>query len=379
MIHNPSDISSQNRNLYSTYQIDDQVIHPNDSELYLLAQNTAGVKNSEKKKVNQEATHHSVKTGLMKSLLIGAAVLTGIGALATGVYYYVAGRQSYDLSGNSFSSRLSVPAMADIIPGDIGSPSSTSVSPTLMSIMNSSRTTETTSSPYSYYESIYGDTTVRNQNQSSVSVITTEASVTTTAPVITTETIKESVTAAPVSLSSSYMAAKPATMTPHSDATEKAVTEYKHEQGRSIYYQSIKKEGNYPLGTKFFNKLTGFCFADARLLIEQAYTASPKVRCELLASMIDKIEIIKEGESQLREINAYKETLSAEEYDEEILMRRKLTTLYLAAETIIDEKDFFTFYQKATSDYKEYSTQELMQREEKILDYFPVHDAMGEC
>lgn len=371
MIHSSSNILYQGHNLHNTYQIDGQVIHPNDSELYQLVKKTTGMTNSGEKKVNQGAANRSVKTGLMKSLLIGAAVLTSIGALATGVYYYVAGRQSSGLSENSHPSRLSVPIMDNITLGGMGSPSSTTVGHTLMAIMNSPRTTETVSSPYSYYEGIYGDTTVRNKHQSSVQAITKEAPVKTTkSSVITKEIIKEPVTAAPISFTSPYMTAKPATMTPHSGTTEKAVTEYKHEHGRSIYYQSIKKDGNYPLGTKFFNKLTGFCFADAKRLIEQADMASPELQYKSLASIIDQIKIIKKDESSLREINSHKEILSEEEYDEEIMMRRKLTTLYLAAETIICKKDFFAFYQEAISDYREYSTQELRQREGKIMVIF---------
>lgn len=376
MVHNNSGAIYPNHPLHSTIQVDDRVIYSNDSDLYLLLQKTTGIKNSEKEKINHVTDNRSVKKGLLKSLLIGVAVLSGIGALAAGAYYYVAGRQSFDLSQKNYSS---LPVMADLAPGEMGSLSSMKVSHALMDIMNSSHTTETASSPYSYYKKIYGDTVVRNNTLSSVPVITTEVSATKKNPVITKKIIKESVTTAPLSLTSPYMKTVPATMTAYPDTTETAVTEYKHERGRSIYYQSIKKEGSYPLGTKFFNKLTGFCFSDARLIIEQAYTASPNLRCELLSGLVDKIEIIKEDEALLRKKNAYKETLSAEEYDEEILTRRKLTTLYLAAETIINKKDFFTFYEKAIKDYREYSTQELMQREAKIMDYFPIHDAMGEC
>lgn len=119
MIHNCSDISSQESILRNACQPHDQKIQPNDSELYLLIQRISGVKNTGEKKINSRADNIPVKTGLVKSLIIGAVTLTGIGALgalAICGYYYIAGGASSDLPENSRLSRLSAPAMANIIP-----------------------------------------------------------------------------------------------------------------------------------------------------------------------------------------------------------------------------------------------------------------------
>ena len=368
MIHNHSDISSQGHNSYNTYQIDGQVIPPNDSDLYLLVKKTTGVKNSGENKVNHGTGNCSVKTGLVKSLLIGAAVLTGIGALATCGYYYVAGRQSSGLSENSLPSRLSVPVMANIIPWETGTGSRLSMTPDdiQMAITDSSLITETTSSPYSYYEGIYGSTASLNNNPSSLPVTTIAKPVTTTTekPTITTEKTSLMTTGNPTSV---YMIAKPTT----TSSPDEAKTEYKHDSAEYFYYQSVKGNYNYPLGTKFFNELLAFCLAETKYDIEQAYRGTPELRCKLLDDINNKIEVIKENEALFRRVNAEKETLSVKEYGEKIMLRRKLATLYLAAEAIINKKDFDVFFREVNRDYKRYSTKELKQREEKIMNYFP--------
>jgi len=415
MIHNQSNISYQECDSYSSYQVDGQVIYPNDSDLYLLVQKTTGMKNSEEKKVNQEAASHSVKTGLMKSLLIGGAVLTSIGALATCGYYYLAGRQSSGLSENSLLSRLSVPVMANIIPWKTDNGSSTIPDEILMAITDSPLISETPSSPYSYYEGIYGgrsrSTVLLNNHPPSLPVTMTEKPITTTKmpvtmtekpvtttkmpvtmtekPVTTTEmpvttaerpatttekpittTEKPRMTATDNSISA-YMAAKPTTVTTRPDEAETAVTEYKHESGRSIYYQSVKSKHNYPLGTKFFNELLAFCLAETKYDIEQAYRGTPELRCKLLDDINNKIEALKDYEALVRRINSEKEMLSIKEHGEEVMLRRKLATLYLAAESIINKKDFDVFLREVNRDYKRHSTKELEQREEKIMNYFP--------
>lgn len=61
------------------------------------------------------------------------------------------------------------------------------------------------------------------------------------------------------------------------------------------------------------------------------------------------------------------------------MARRKVTTLYLAAETIINGESAGFFYDNAMRDNKNYTPEELMQREKNIMNYFPEHDALGEC
>lgn len=424
MIHNRSDISSQEGHLCNTYQLDDQIIQPNDSELYLLAKKTAGLTNTAEKKVNHivHITESGKKgqfdkRGLVDSLLIGAAVLTGVGILATGGYYYMEGRVSSGRTDNnlpSYPSYPSVPARANIITWETDSRSSTTSSDTLMTITSSPLIPETASSPYSYYEGIYGGATARNKSQPSfpvtmteqpapttkapvttteqpvpttkapvtttehpvpttkTPVTTTEQSVTTTqAPAITTALIKKPVTVTIDSFTSAYMTEKPTTIILSHDGDETAVTEYKHDSGRSIYYQTIKGEYNYPLGKKFFNELLDFCLAETKYNIEQAYRGTPELRCTLLDDINNKIAALKEYETLVRRINADKETLSIKEHAEEIMLRRKLVTLYLAAEYIINKKDFDVFLHEVNRDYKKHSTKELEQREEKIMNYFP--------
>ncbi len=400
MIHNHSDISFQENHLYDTHQIDGQVIQPNDSNLYPLVKKTTEVTNSGEKKVNHEAEHRSVKTGLVKSLLIGAAVLTGISALATCGYYYVAGRQNSGLSGNSLPPRLSVPVMDNIIPREAGSRLSTTPDHILMAITDPTLITENTSSPYSYYEGIYGSTASLKNNPPSLPVTTGEKPATTTKkpatttekpatttkkPATTTEklvtttkrptatTEKSTVTIEKPSRmttgnpTSAYMAAKSTT----TSKAETAATEYKHESGRSVYYQTVQSKNHYPLGTKFFNELLAFCQAETKYDIEQAYRGTPELRCKLLDDINNKIEALKDDEALVRRINAEKETLSVKEHGEEIMLRRKLATLYLAAEAIINKKDFYVFLREVNRDYKKHSTKELAQREEKIMNYFP--------
>ena len=61
------------------------------------------------------------------------------------------------------------------------------------------------------------------------------------------------------------------------------------------------------------------------------------------------------------------------------MARRKLTTAYLAAECIIERKELGFFYITAMADNKNYSAEELIEREERIMNYFPTHYAIGEC
>lgn len=167
------------------------------------------------------------------------------------------------------------------------------------------------------------------------------------------------------------MAAKPTTTVSSFGEDKTALTEYKYESGRAIYYQTVKGECKYPLGTKSFNERLFFCLSETQYSIEQAYRGTPELRYELLDGINNKIVVLKEHEDLIRRINVEKEALSVKKYGEEIMLRRKIATLYLAAESIINKKDFNIFLCEVNNDYRRYPTKELEQREAKIMNYFP--------
>lgn len=375
MIQNHSDISSPGSHLLNC-----ETGKQNDSELYRLIHNSTQMTNTAEKKANHivhisGGADTATKTGTLKYLLIGVTILTGIGALAAGGYYYMVGRPS---SGgrpeNMLSAHLSLSATDNITPWQMDNHASTISANTLTNIMNSQPVTQTTSSPYSYYEGVYGSTASLNNNPPSIPVTLREIPLTTTEKLLTTTERPTTTTQKPVTTTgnpaSAYMAAKPTT-TSSPDRDETAVTEYKHDSGRSVYYKTVNGKYNYPLGTKFFNELISFCLAETQYEIGQAYRGTPELRCQLLDDINNKIAALKEYETVVRRVNAEKETLSVKEHGEEIMLRRQLATLYLAAEAIINKKDFNVFLREVNRDYKNHSTKELSQREEKIMNYFP--------
>lgn len=83
MIQNNSDISSQ-----GCHFLNNEIIKPNDSELYRLIQRTAEITNTTEKKINHiDVKAGTTKIGLLKYFLIGVTILKGIGELTAGRCY----------------------------------------------------------------------------------------------------------------------------------------------------------------------------------------------------------------------------------------------------------------------------------------------------
>ncbi|MCS3434591.1 hypothetical protein [Klebsiella sp. BIGb0407] len=143
--------------------------------------------------------------------------------------------------------------------------------------------------------------------------------------------------------------------------------------------EAVINDNNYPLDNMFKIELANFCLSSIHGLVIKSNKAKPEYKCELLSEVVEKIYYYKDMYSNLRLINAGREQLAVEEKNNEILTRRKLTTLYLAAETIISGKDTSHFYINAMKDDKNYPSEELITREEKIMNYFSVHQPVGEC
>jgi len=298
----------------------------------------------------------SSKRNLLKCLLIGGAILTGVGGLAAGGYlYYVAGRQSASGRPENMlpppSSEPPIPA--DIFLREVDTNSSTASSHGLRSVVNSTLTPETLPSPYTYYESIYGNTTVPNQTQQRVPATTTThpaPGYRTTRPILTSSEIEE------------------------------AMKTYNHDQEREVYYRAMVDDYEYPdlLGPIFHERISSFCHSKkVKDIIEQAYIADAELRCTLLRKIVDTINKFKDKDSELLLIHAQQKILYRSQYGEEVMVRRKLTTLLMAAEFIIDKKDFTAFYIAAMKDYKQHSISDLTIREKKIWSYFPENRCNG--
>lgn len=150
------------------------------------------------------------------------------------------------------------------------------------------------------------------------------------------------------------------------------------EKSRIIHSETVINN-NYPLDNIFKMELARFCLSSIQGLVIKSNKATPEYKCELLGKVIEKIYYYKDMDSNLRLINSGREQLSVEEENTAIMIRRKLTTLYLAAETIISGKDTLHFYINAMRDDKKYTSRELKTREEKIMNYFSVHQPVSEC
>jgi len=278
-------------------------------------------------------TAGSSRPSLLKRLLIGCSILAGTGAFTLGGYYfYVAGRQNTD--GHPENTCLSVssepPALMDRFLRKVDEDSLITPADDLRSVVNSMLTSEISRSPYSYYERIYGNTRGRNKIQQLTSP-----------PGISGEEIKL----------------------------------YNHDRIRDILYRELA--GNYeysqPLGPVFHKKLSSFCHSKLiKNVIEQAYTSNADQRCILLSRIVDTVNKFKYKESTLLGKHERQEVLLRRDYIQEVMMRRKLTTLLMAAEFIMEEKNFTEFDVAAMEDYKQYSISEMTAREKKIRDYFPL-------
>lgn len=350
--------SHQDSSPHSIYQIDNEIISSSNPETFPLAAGINNVTNSTEKNITHRTylpdgeDANTKHTGWLKRLCVGVAILTGTGALAAGCYYgFSAGRPSS--SDRSSQETLPLLAKNPVITEAFPQRINTSIlSPYTndLEAVTSTPVPEISISPYSYYEGIYGNTMARNKVLKAIPVTTVEKN--------------DGVTEA---ISSS------------DHGTTTTTVKSIHENERHIYYDTVPKDIYYPLGRKLYNELAAFCNSDIQTIVFDSYNADPFAKCKLLGSIADKIDEYKFYDSTLRQAHSFKETLSADDHAEEIMARRKLTTLYLAAESIIDNKDAGEFYRDAMADYKDYTSAELAQREENIMNYFPVHDAMGEC
>jgi len=147
------------------------------------------------------------------------------------------------------------------------------------------------------------------------------------------------------------------------------------------YSDNLTKKNDYPLGEQFHRDLSVFCLSGIHSTVIKSYRSTPEKKCKLLVDIIVKINLYKDMDYLLRDINFRRKPLTPVDSTEEILSRRKVTMLYLAAETIINGKDIdiLHFYNNAMQDYKTYSSEELIARESKIMNYYSEHHALGEC
>lgn len=332
----PSGISSQSTNLQNLYQIDSIIIDNDDSETVPLHTTINAVTNSLEQKLDNISLFSPDKkenvttgNGLLKKLFIGATILAGTGLLATGGFMcYMAGRSSTvaRLDNADLSNRAGFPSIEHQVLSEITTESN---------IVNA----ETSRSPYSYYEKIH-----KHQQLTPVT--------TSTQPIQTTRT----------------------TRTP---VTEKAEVVYIHDSQRNIYYDTLPVDKYRPLGKQLYMSLAEYCNSNIQTLVHKGHQATPERKCNILSEIINEIDYYKDIDNLRREINSRRDSLSPTEHADEIIIRRKLTTAYLAAEYVIDGKDAGTFYKDAMADHHVYSAQELSNREKRIMDYFPAHH--NEC
>lgn len=342
MLKNCSVMSSQGDIQCDIYKSDKKVMALNSPEISPLTKNVNRMTNSTKNNDQVIYVHPdcqvetAAQPGLLKRLLIGALILTG-GTLAVGSGYILGrARASCRSEKGSILHSVASPVIANTVPRIQCNSSILPLNGQEVAV-NSTATPETSVSPYSYYEGIYGDTVTRDRALES-----------TTRPNIV-------------------------------ETTEAAKTKYRHENGRSLYYNTVPRDIYFPLGRKLYNELAYFCSSDLQIIVFDAYKSDPESRCQLLGKIVDKIGEYKFYDTLLRDANIQKETLSADEHAEEIMARRKLTTAYLAAECVIERKDLGEFYITAMTDNKYYSEEELIEREGRIMNYFPTHYAIGEC
>jgi hypothetical protein len=272
--------------------------------------------------------------------------------LTAGCYYfYVAGRAGSE--GRSEKSVLPKLANTSTIADDFVRSLSDNRANDRLVVTGSTRISEALRSPYSYYEDLYGNTVVRNEVRQLPPV--TESSV------------------------SAYMTEKTTSIIFNSKISEKFLTSSRQENEPSIDNKTIIKDTYYPLDSKFKKYLASFCLSGLYDDVIKSYRVDPKYRFELLSGIIDKIHYYREIDTVLRDVNSGRKNLSIEEKTNEIWIRRKLITLYLAAETIINKKDTLQFYIHAMKDDKNYTSDELNKRDRDIMNYFSAHRLVGEC
>lgn len=351
---------SQNSYLHITDQADGITKKYNDPETVPLQARINTVTNSSEEKIDNaiffppdKEESHPEKSNLLKRLVIGAAILTGGSLLAAGgIIRYMAGRSDHTNSLDKAVSSNSA-LLSDIEQRmNAGSNQNSDISLSAEILPGSSL------SPYSYYESIYAHPDIRGKVLPSVTLTTPESAIVIPERGLSVREGKKSLT--PVS-------------TIDTSNAEKSEAVYRHESMRDIYYNTLPVDIYRPLGKQLRTELAAYCNSDIQTFVHKAHTSSPEQKCKLLAKVVEEIDYYKEMENLLRGINAAKETLLPNEHAEEIIVRRKLTTAYLAAEYIIDGKSAGMFYNDAMLDNNIYSFRDLTAREDKIMKYFPNH------
>lgn len=216
-----------------------------------------------------------------------------------------------------------------------------------------------TLSPYSYYEQIYTNETSKNSTlQHDAKITTRQSTVVVTEGMASTQVLDEStITIATV----------------ESDTTEKLIAPYQHASMRNIYYDTLPLDTYRPLGRQLYSELARYRNSEIHTYVYKASLANPTERCTLLGKVLSEIDYYKEIDSSLREMNSRRDLLSAMEHADEIIVRRKLITAYLAAEHIINKKSISDFYINAMADNKTYTDTELANRYAYVINYFPMH------
>lgn len=322
MLKNHSDITATRDCRPHRYQIDDDINQYNDPVYRSLTVGINGVTNTTEEKINHDLPfpHNKQKKSIysLKYLVGGIATMIAIGS---GYFCYMLVRAGS--TGSTGSAIFSYPARAQTI---TESPSVVQVNGQQIAD-DSTRIPAASRSPYSYYE--------KKNNTASIS-------------------------------------SEPA-------ISEELLTTHRPENRQRVHPETITVDNYYPLDNKYKKELSRFCLSSVHGIVIKSHKAEPKYKCELLSEVIDNISYYKEMYSGLREINAERKQLTLEEKNNEDLMRRKLTTLYLAAETIISGKETLYFHINAMRDDKNYPPEELIKREENIMSYFSAHHQMNEC
>lgn len=335
-----------------------------------------GVANNPESKIERvvhfsdtEAIGISKKKSFLKYLLIVGTILAVGGGLATGGIYYLTGRPN---TGNrsenmSLSDFPEIPASIDSVLWDVGGSLLTTAGSALSSEINSTATPETSLSPYSHYESIYGSrsTQKRIRQQASASITEKPGAVlekTNVTPEKRVTIVEKTDITTTTPSTSTYMATK---------VYDPAIYE-NHNKTRATLYNSLM--GNYeapqPLGTLFHTQVSDLCYSELiKPAIEQAYAGDEKQKCDSLNSMSDIIEGFIVDEILLIEEHEQLKELTMQEYMEELIMKRTITTLIMAAESIMGNKSFDEFYATAMQDYRQYSADEIDNKNTAIWNY----------
>lgn len=271
-------------------------------------------------------------------------------------------------SENMALSNLSeIPASVDSVLWGVGGSSLTTTGSALRSEVSSTATPETSLSPYSYYENIYGSRTTQKQIRQQASASITEKPGTVSEKTNVTPEKRVTIVEKPditttIPSTSTSMATKAYDLTLYKN----------HNKVRTVLYNKLMgdSEEPQPLGEIFHAQISNLCYSELiKPAIEQAYTGGKKQKCDLVNSMSNIIEGFILDEIMLIDKHEQSKKLTEYEYMEELKIKRTITTLIMAAEFIMDNKSFAEFYVDAMKDYKQYSEDERDNRNHAILNY----------